>query len=261
MDIDSTTVALVTGAAGGIGAATVERLRRDGATVIASDLSGAAIDVALDVTDLAAVRAAVADIVATHGHLDVVVAGAGIGLAGLVEELDDTAWSRSIAVNLTGTINTVRAGYEVMLPRGRGHLVAIASLGGLLPTPLLVPYATTKGGVVSFMTSLRPEAARRGIGVSVICPGPVDTGLLDTESAGSPAHAVNVRRYLTNAAGPAIPASAVADAIVTSVQKDRAVIAPRRARILYLAARLSPATTERVLTHFMKRELSRTTAP
>src|SRR6185295_17776577 len=164
------TVALVTGAAGGIGAATVQGLRNNGATVIAADLAGT--DVGLDVTDLAAVRAAVAGIVEQHGRLDLAVACAGIGIAGLVDDLDDSAWERSIAVNLTGTINTVRAAYEVMAPRGRGHLVALASLSGLLPTPLLVPYATTKGGVVSFMTSLRPEAARHGIGVSAICPGP-----------------------------------------------------------------------------------------
>jgi 2-hydroxycyclohexanecarboxyl-CoA dehydrogenase len=130
VELDRTTVAFVTGAGRGIGAAIAERLRAEGATVV------------------------------EHGRLDLAVACADIGVAGLASELDDEWWDRSIAVNLTGTINTIRAAYEVMLTRGRGHLVAVASLSGLLPTPLLVPYATSKGGVVSFMTSLRPEAAR-----------------------------------------------------------------------------------------------------
>ena len=250
MNIDRTTVALVTGAAGGIGAATTARLRNAGATVIAADLAGA--DVGLDVTDLAKARATVDGIVAAHGRLDLLVACAGIGIAGLVEELDDTAWDRSIAVNLTGTINTVRAAYDVMRPASRGQLVAVASLSGLLPTPLLTSYATTKGGVVSFMTSLRPEAARHGIGATAICPGPVDTGLLDVGGAGG----IDVRRYLTNAAGPAIAPTAVADAIMAGIRRNRAIVVPKRARVLHLAARLSPGTTERVLTHFMKRELA-----
>jgi NAD(P)-dependent dehydrogenase (short-subunit alcohol dehydrogenase family) len=254
--LDRTTVAFVTGARRGIGAAIAERLRAEGATVVTSDLSGA--DVELDVTDLPAVRAAVSAVVAEHGRLDLAVACAGIGVAGLASELDDEWWDRSIAVNLTGTINTIRAAYDVMLTRGRGHLVAVASLSGLLPTPLLVPYATSKGGVVSFMTSLRPEAGRCGVGVTTICPGPVDTGLLDETGPPGDRRIINVRRYLTSAAGPAIPTAAVADALVTGVRRNRAVVCPKRARMLHFAARCSPAVTERVLAHFMRRELGRT---
>src|SRR5699024_5705435 len=140
-----------------------------------------------------------------------------------------------------------------------GQLVAIASLAGLLPTPLLVPYATAKGGVVSLMTSLRPEAARKGIGVSVMCPGPVDTGLLDETGPAEANGTINTRRYLTSAAGPASAPTAVADALITGVRRNRAVITPKLARVLHVASRCSPAVTERVLTHFMRRELARST--
>jgi len=249
-------VAFVTGAAGGIGAAIAERLCTERATVVTSDLGASGVDVAVDVTDRAAVRAAIARVVADHGHLDLAVACAGVGVAGLASEIGDADWDRSVAVNLTGTVNTVRAAYDVMLPRGRGQLVALASLSGLLPTPLLVPYATTKGGVVSLMTSLRPEAARNGIGVSVVCPGPVDTSLLDESGPAGPSGTVNVRRYLTSAAGPAIAPAALAGALVAGVRRNHAVITPKRARLLYFAARCSPAATERVLTHFMRRELA-----
>jgi short-subunit dehydrogenase len=122
---------------------------------------------------------------------------------------------------------------------------------------LLVPYAMTKGGVVSLMTSLRPEAARRGIGATVVCPGPVDTGIVNATGPGPDGTTLSARRYLTSAAGPAIPPAAVADALVAGVRRNRAVVCPKRARLLAFAARCSPGTTERVLTHFMKQELAR----
>jgi hypothetical protein len=94
--------------------------------------------------------------------------------------------------------------------------------------------------------------------VTTICPGPVDTGLLDETGPPGDRRIINVRRYLTNAAGPAIPTAAVADALVTGVRRDRAVVCPKRARVLHFAARCSPGVTERVLAHFMRRELGRT---
>jgi NAD(P)-dependent dehydrogenase (short-subunit alcohol dehydrogenase family) len=255
MRIDHGTVALVTGAGRGIGAAVADRLRAEGATVVTADLAGAELD--LDVRDRAAVRAAIAQTVDDHGRIDLAVACAGIGVGGLASEIDDADWDRSIAVNLTGTVNTLRAAYEVMLPRERGHLVALASLSGLLPTPLLVPYATSKGGVVSFTKSLRPEAARHGIGVSAVCPGPVDTGLLDETGPIEGGRRLSPRSYLTSAAGPAIAPAAVADALIAGVRRNRAVVCPKRARLLALAARYSPGVTERVIARYMRRELAR----
>src|SRR5690348_8818436 len=119
MRIDHATMAFVTGAAGGIGAGIAERLRAEGATVVTSDIGSTGVDLTLDVTDRVAVRAALAGAVAEHGHLDLAVACAGIGIGGLASEVGDADWDRSIAVNLAGTINTIRAAYEVMLPRGR----------------------------------------------------------------------------------------------------------------------------------------------
>jgi len=250
-------VMLVTGAAGGIGRAVAARMRADGATVVGSDLPGAGAEVELDVRDIAAVRSAIAGIVTEHGTLTAAVACAGIGVGGPAEEVADDAWSRSIDVNLVGALNTVRAAYEVMIPLGRGSLVAIASLAGLLPTPLLVPYATAKAGVVAFMTSLRPEAARHGIGVSVVCPGPVDTDFLRNGGAHGSLAGVDTHRYLTDAAGPAISAAAVADAVVKAIRRDRALVAPKRARLLHLLARVAPGPTERVVARAMAKELAR----
>jgi short-subunit dehydrogenase len=85
-------------------------------------------------------------------------------LAGTVETVGVDAWRRSVEVNVDGSINTVLAAYPVLVAQRRGHLVLVASLAGLLPTPLLVPYAATTAAVVGLGTSLRPEAARHGVG-------------------------------------------------------------------------------------------------
>jgi NAD(P)-dependent dehydrogenase (short-subunit alcohol dehydrogenase family) len=253
-------VALVTGGAGGIGGAIAERLRADGATVVTTDLPGRGADLDVDVTDGDAVAAAVATASGRHGRLDLVVATAGMGAAGVVEELDEAAWRTTLDVNLWGTVTTVRAAYPTFVAQGRGHIVLVASLSGLVPTPLLVPYATAKAGVVGLATSLRPEAARHGVGVSAVCPGPVETPMLDHGGAGGVIRRVDVRRFLTSAAGPALPPATVATAVVDAVRHDRAVVAPGRAKLLWGAARLSPRLAEWAITRVMRDELRRAAA-
>jgi short-subunit dehydrogenase len=118
-----------------------------------------------------------------------------------------------------------------------------------------VPYATAKSAVVGLATSLRPEAARHGVGVSVLCPGPVETQLLATGGVGGAVRGVDSRRFLVSAAGPALSAEAVAAAAVEGIRRNRAVIAPGRAGLLWRAARLSPALAERAVARAMRREL------
>jgi NAD(P)-dependent dehydrogenase (short-subunit alcohol dehydrogenase family) len=259
MELGSGTVALVTGAAGGIGSAVVDRLRSGGVTVVGTDLAGLGADLELDVTDREACRAVVASLVAEHGRLDVLVACAGIAVGGPAEDIEDQLWDRCLAVNLAGTVHIVRAAYAAMLAQGAGHLVAIASLAGLGPAPLLTPYAASKGGVVSLMTSLRPEASHHGIGVTVVCPGPVDTVMLDGGGAhGHVGAGVDARRYLTDVAGKPISPQAVADAIWIGIRKDQAVVTPGRARVMHLVGRLLPRLVDKESAKAMAKELSRT---
>jgi NAD(P)-dependent dehydrogenase (short-subunit alcohol dehydrogenase family) len=249
-------VALVTGAAAGIGAAMVDALRRAGATVLGADLPGRGADLEVDVTDAPAVTRATAEVIAHHGRLDVVASNAGVAVAGPVEDLTLDDWARVIDVNVIGAVNTVVAAYPALARRGTGHLLFTASLAGLLPTPLLVPYATAKSAIVGLATSLRPEAARHGVGVSVLCPGPVQTGLLTTGGVGGAVRGgVDSRRFLVSAAGPALSADSVAAAAVEGIRRNRAVIAPGRAGLLWRAARLSPALAERAVVRAMRREL------
>lgn len=186
-------LALVTGAASGIGAALAEALAGAGARVWLTDVDadavaetaaaigrrhpGAAVHHApLDVTDGPAFAAAVARVGAP---VDFLFNNAGVGLAGELRDLTPDDWRRVLAVNLEGTINGVHAVYPAMVERGSGHIVNIASGAALAPRPGMVPYAAAKAAVVGLSRSLRAEAAGLGVRVSAVCPGYIDTGIMD----------------------------------------------------------------------------------
>jgi NAD(P)-dependent dehydrogenase (short-subunit alcohol dehydrogenase family) len=253
-------VAIVTGAASGIGKALAGALARRGATVVLADIdeagAKAAADalaagppgrvsaVALDVTDAEAVAALVERVAHDHGHLDFLFNNAGIAVAGPVSELTLAHWNRTIDVNLRGVVHGVVAAYPIMIRQGRGHIVNTASLAGLLPAPMLTPYGMTKHGVVSLSESLRMEAVQHGVRVSVVCPGVIDTPLLDK---GNPpdlppvAHTPNARTLLTKMVGRAYPAASLAEDVLDGVARNRPIIVtPRHARIPWRIYRISP---------------------
>jgi NAD(P)-dependent dehydrogenase (short-subunit alcohol dehydrogenase family) len=184
-------VSIVTGAGSGIGKAIAAELVRRGSLVVVADLDSAsaeqtarelgssAVAATVDVADAAAVRALVDGVVAEHGRLDVMVNNAGVAIGGLLEELDERHWDKALDVNLRGVINGVTAVYPHFRAQHSGHILNTASLAGLIPAPAMLPYTTTKHAVVGLSTALRAEAASQGVQVSVLCPGFVDTPLLD----------------------------------------------------------------------------------
>src|SRR4051794_5074203 len=183
-------VALVTGAARGIGAAIATRLAADGARVAVCDLDeGAAkataatlpgaIAVALDVSDDEAVARCVDAVVEALGPVDILVNNAGIDKIEKFVDSQPQTWDKLLQVNLRGPVAMCYRVVPSMLERGTGRIVNIASDAGRVGSSGEVVYSGTKGGVIAFSKGLAREVARSGVTVNVVCPGPTDTPLLD----------------------------------------------------------------------------------
>ena len=186
--------AIVTGGASGIGRALAEALAKRGCEVVLADLQielaeevaskigasgGKAKAAKIDVTDFPAMEHLVQETAQRTGRLDYIFNNAGIALGGNVQHYSIEDWNRIVDVNLRGVINGVQAAYKIMMAQGFGHIVNTASMAGLMASPGGVGYAATKYGVVGLSISLRAEAARTGVRVSVLCPGVIRTPILE----------------------------------------------------------------------------------
>jgi len=275
-------VAIVTGGASGIGAALVRALAAGGAKVVIADIdevaaktvtaevngpvTGPDVDstvsagpvsfAVLDVRDADAVTDLVTRVAAEHGALDLMFNNAGIAVGGRVEELTLDHWNRVIDVNLRGVVHGVHAAYPLMLRQGHGHIVNTASLAGLVPGPMLAPYAAAKHAVVGLSLSLRAEGASRGVRVSAVCPGFTDTPLLgrvnqdlpQTETSANAAEAIRARF------GRLYQAEALARDVLRGIAANKAVIvAPGSARLAWRVARFAPGLAMRVIVAGMNR--------
>jgi NAD(P)-dependent dehydrogenase (short-subunit alcohol dehydrogenase family) len=249
--------AFVTGAASGIGRAVAEALAREGALVSLADVDeggvravadgiaaagGKAHAERLDVADGEAVRRAVEAVAAREGRLDLVFNNAGISISGEVLAMDAAHWERIVGVNLWGVIHGVRAALPIMAKQGFGHIVNTASLAGVLPSPIGVAYAATKHAVVGLSQSLRMEVAGRGVKVSVVCPGLVETAILrngvDLQRPGADViERAGLRPY---------PVGKAARRILRGVARNEAVILfPLHAHVARWIWRLAPGILER----------------
>jgi NAD(P)-dependent dehydrogenase (short-subunit alcohol dehydrogenase family) len=184
-------VAVVTGAAGGIGGATARAMATEGGRVVVADVQdgeetvaairsagGEAVFVPCDVSDPQQVEAMVASAVERFGALDVLVNNAGVsGGSSLAHELDLEVWTRTLATNLTGPFLCTRAAMPHLLASGRGRIVNVASTYGLVGAPLAPAYCASKGGLVNFTRQLAVDYSSRGIRVNAICPGYIDTDM------------------------------------------------------------------------------------
>ncbi len=176
-------VALITGSASGIGRATAERFRAEGARVAGIDLADdspeGVVDLyrKVDVVDEAAVAQTVAQVRSEFGSLDIVVNAAGIAGGGAAHMVDTADWDRVIDVNLKGTFLVCKHAVTAMVEQGNGSIVNIASIEGLEGTEGGSAYNASKGGVVIFSKNMAMDYGRKGVRVNAICPGFIDTPL------------------------------------------------------------------------------------
>lgn len=175
---------LVTGAGGGIGGAVVDRLLAEGARVAALDLraphrDGLAVALAADVTDDAAVAAAVTSAQQALGAVDGLVAAAGIQASAPTHELSTETFRSVVDASLLGTFAVTRALLPGMLARGAGRIVTFGSTASVCAAPGLAAYAAAKGAVLQFTRSVAVEYAARGIRANCLCPGGTMTPMME----------------------------------------------------------------------------------
>lgn len=170
-------VALVSGAASGIGAAVASRLSEEGATVVGCDIDEGDGVIICDVRSEDSCASAVAVVLQRHGRLDVLANVAGIGLARSIDALQPDEWRKIIDVNLTGTFLLSRSALAALL-ESKGVIVNMGSVAGLRATPYNAAYCASKGGVIMLTKSMAIELAKAGVRVNAVCPASVDTPFL-----------------------------------------------------------------------------------
>lgn len=219
-------VALITGAASGIGRACALRFAEEGASLALCDVQAAALDATakdarergakvesalVDVSDEAQVKGFVAAAVAALGKLDVVCNVAGILRFDHTHELALADWSRLLGINLTGTFLVCREAIPHLLAT-RGNIVNVASTAGMTGQPWGAAYAASKGGVIAMSRALAVEYAKQGVRVNCVCPGSIETPITQAFHVPEGANPKLVRRImpLTGFAGPEKVANVVA---------------------------------------------------
>ena len=188
-------VAIVTGAASGIGRAIATRFIKAGARVVIADLnadaanaaareidpSGRSMGVAMDVTDEDAVNAGVAATVAKYGRVDILVSNAGIQIVHPIEEFTYADWKKLMAIHVDGAFLTTRACLPHMYGAGRGSVIYMGSVHSKEASVLKAPYVTAKHGLIGLAKVVAKEGAKHGVRANVICPGFVRTPLVEKQ--------------------------------------------------------------------------------
>jgi dihydroanticapsin dehydrogenase len=183
-------VAIVTGAASGIGEASAIRLAEEGAAVVCADINGEgvnkvaaaivasggrALGYAIDISDSAQCDEIVAKAVELYGAVDILVNNAGVNLPGVFHEVTNATIEKTLSVNVMGAMYLTRAALPHMLKNSRGSIVNMSSVNGLVSEPFLSVYSASKGAIVMFTRGIALDYAKTGIRCNAICPGWVDT--------------------------------------------------------------------------------------
>jgi meso-butanediol dehydrogenase/(S,S)-butanediol dehydrogenase/diacetyl reductase len=191
-------VALVTGAGSGIGKRTAVRFAQEGALVAAADLrgdaaretaaeiGGEAIGLELDVTSSASIRAGLDSLLARYGAIDVVVNNAGVTIVGAVHEIEEDDWDRELTTNLKSIYLVSRAVWPYLIARGGGVILNTASIAGIWAIPADAAYCASKAGAIMLTKCMALDGAKAGIRVNCVCPGFIQTPMIDGFFADQP---------------------------------------------------------------------------
>ncbi len=261
-------IAIVTGAASGIGAALASALVARGAAVVGVDRdaerlaaagarlgAGAFEPCVLDLADPGSYRDLVEEVACQRGRLDLVFNNAGIVAGGELADMEEAAIERMMRINTLAVIHGSRAACRVMRAQRHGHVVNTASSAGLMPVPWSSVYTASKHAVVGFSLALRTEARRYGVRVSVACPGLVDTGIFD---AAVPIGRYDYRATIEAAPIAPIPPAKAASAILRGVVRDQAcIVFPPVNRLLLAVRRVLPGLVD----HLTAWQLVRSAVP
>jgi NAD(P)-dependent dehydrogenase (short-subunit alcohol dehydrogenase family) len=265
---------LVTGAATGIGRATALAAAARGARLVLTDIQAEALErtaaeadasgaevlhsSAFDITDREAVTAFAAEVGSAHGGLDMVMNVAGKSTWGPVERLSHEDWREMVEIDLMGPINVIEAFIPPMIEAGRGgHLVNVSSAAGLFGLPWHAAYSAAKFGLRGVSEVLRFDLGPQGIGVTLVCPGAVDTPLVDTlrivgVDRTQPAAQKMAARFRSRAVSP----DEVARRILDAVERNRyLVFTSREIHALYLLQRYIPPAYELMMRRLNRRFL------
>ena len=264
-------IVFVTGGASGIGAALTTKLANDGAEVWIADRQiqraqelaerlargGAeAHAIELDVRDYPSFECAVAEVVQQSKRIDYLFNNAGIGVAREVDAYTLDDWNDVFDVNLRGVVHGIQAVYPVMIRQRSGHIVNTASMAGLVATAGQTSYTATKHAVVAISKSLRVEAERHGVQVSVLCPGAIRTPILSGGRYGRVALPGVSEEDILKAweqLRPMAPEKFAARALRAVSRGDAIIVIPRWWKAWWYLERLSPSLSMRLAKLALKR--------
>lgn len=270
MRLDPTTVAMVTGAASGLGAALARRLDARGVKLalcdldeaglkaVSSTMSGTPFLGTVDVSDEDAVQRFAADAAASLGRINLVIANAGIAYMGSVEASTTEAYERVLGVDLWGVIHTVRAVLPPMTAARDGYVVTISSLFGLIGVPNQSAYCAAKAGVKGFTESLDMELRSQGVGVLCVHPGAIATNIVHNQTSGATIDGPS-QSTAAKVIARGLKPEVAAERILTAVErgKRRLILGPD-AKLVAVVQRVFPVYYRDLVLGWSRRMLKRT---
>lgn len=245
-------VVLITGGANGLGRALSIFLAKAGSELIILDIDtvkaaktvteiiesgGSCRFIKLDVTNYVQYEKIISGLYKSGREIDILINNAGMNLTGEVRDLKLDDWDKIIQLNLMGVVNGITLMYPLMVKQGRGQIVNIASMAGLAAIPLVAPYVATKFGVVGLSNVLRMEGKEFGIRVNTVCPGRLETDLLEcSEIIG-----VDRKNFLDKVPMKAFPPERAVKKIVAGMMKNKPyIVFPSYVKWLWWTYRFFP---------------------